>query len=278
MSDPSAAELPPAPPRAGPLRRWSGELPWLLVLALACWPPALWLLHAWDPEAVVRLSQAAAAGLRRGLLGSGALLLVACLVFPPVPAGLRLWAHRLRLQFTSDRGPLLRALGELQHFASAARHYEVGRLALQRGEVTLAGQHLYAALQLEPHHAGAQYQFGLLCLRLGQLQTAMRAFTAAEQIDPGHHFGDAKLHAGRACQLLGNAVVAASLLRHHQSRHGGNRRSHYWLGQALAELGDREGAAAAFAAAAQANLGPLTPEEGWYRALARVAGWRWRPR
>jgi len=278
MSDPSGGELPPAPPSAAPLRRWWSELPWLLVLALAAFPPLLWLLQTQDPEAAVRLSQGLVHGLQTLLLGLGVLLVLGCLVFPPVPALLRLWAHRLRLQFTSDRGPLLRALGDLQHFASAARHLEVGRLALQRGELDLASKHLFAALEQEPHNAGAQYQFGLLCLRVGQLQTAMRAFTAAEQIDPGHHFGDAKLHAGRACQLLGNAVVAASLLRHHQSRHGGNRRSHYWLGQALADLGDREGAAAAFAAAAHAELGPRTPEEGWYRALARVAAWRWRQR
>lgn len=278
MSDSSAVGLPPSPPRSTPVRRWWSELPWLLVLALAACPPLLWLLQGSDPEAAVRISQLVAAGIQRLLLTIAVLLLLGCLLFPPVPALLRLWAHRLRLHFSSDRGPLLRALGELQHFASAARHLEVGRLALQRGELELAGQHLFAALQLEPHNAGAQYQFGLLCLRLGQLPTALRALLAAEQLDPGHHFGNAQLHAARVWHLLGKTDTAVALLRAHQATHGGNRRSHYWLGQALVELGDRDGAAAAFAAATHGNLGPLTPEEGWYRALARVAGWRWRQR
>lgn len=246
----------------------------LLVWLAAAVPVLLWLTQRGDPELAVALVAGGTRWFMRLALGAGGLLLVAALLFPPVPAWLRLRWHELRLSLTSDRGPLLRALGELQHFASAQRHYEVGRLALLRREFAVAMPHLQAALQLEPQMAAAHHQFGLLLFRHGQLGAAAAAFARAEELDPGHAFGDALLYLGRCLDLAEHHQRAVDVLRRHAQRHGGNRRSHYWLALALQATGDRAGAAAALAVAAAPPTQALTAEENWFRALARVRLWR----
>ncbi len=246
----------------------------LLIWLVAAVPPALWLAHRSDPELAVQLVAGGTLWLTRLALGLGLTLLLAALLFPPVPAWLRLRWSELRLSVTSDRGPLLRALGELQHFASAQRHYEVGRLALLRREFALALPHLQAALQLEPDMAAAHHQLGLAMFRHGQLGVAASAFARAEELDPGHAFGDALLYLGRCLDLTDHHQQAVEILRAHQARHGGSHRSHYWLGLALQAAGDTHGAADAFAVAAAPPAHKVTAEENWFRALARVRRWR----
>lgn len=246
----------------------------LLVWLLAAVPVALWLLQRYDPEAAVELVATGERWLLRIGILVGALLLVAMLAFPPVPAWLRLRWHQLRLSLTSDRGPLLRALGELQHFASAQRHFEVGRLALLRREFATAMPHLAKAIELDAGMATAYHHMGLLLFRHGRIDDAAAAFARAEALEPGHAFGDALLHVGRCLDLAEQHRPAAELLQRHRLQHGGNRRSHYWLGLALQAAGDRQDAAAAFAIAAAPPTQQLTPEENWFRALARVRRWR----
>ncbi len=269
MTEAAAARWQP-PSAIGPWQRALLGAVWLL----AAVPVGLWLLHRSDPEAAVVLAQRAGTWALRALAGAGALLFVGALLFPPVPAWFRLRWHDLRLALGSDRGPLLRALGELQHFASAQRHFEVGRLALLRREWALAVPHLEQAIALEPTMAAAHHGAGTALFRYGQLAHAAAAFARAEQLDPGHAFGDALLHYGRCLDLLGQHDEAVRVLDAHAARHGGNCKSHYWLGQALAAAGDTARARAAFAAAAAPPDQALTAEQNWFRALARVRLWR----
>lgn len=249
------------------------QAPLLAVLLIAAWPAGLYLLQLGDPEAAVRLAQSSQRLLQHGLLGLGAALGLTALVFPPARTGLWLLFARARTHLTADRGPLLRALGDLQHFASPARHLEVGRLALQLGDLPLAARHLGAALQGDPAVAAAHFQLGRLLLRLGRPGEAAAAFAAAEQRDPGYAFGEALLLHGRARWLAGDPEGAAAVLQQHRARHGGSAQSLYWLGQALLRCGDRAAAGEAFAAAA-ATTGPRSPEADWYRAWARLAARR----
>ncbi|MBL8748561.1 MAG: hypothetical protein JNK78_05330 [Planctomycetes bacterium] len=245
-----------------------------LVWLIAAAPPALWLAHSKDPEAAVRAVQVANLWLTRGAFGAGIVTAILLLLFPPFPAWVRLVLHRSRLAFATDRGPLLRALGELQHFETAQRHLEAGRLALQLGDLDTAAPHLVRARELEPGLAAVHQQIGLLAFRVGDLPTALDGFTRAESFDPGHAFGDALLFGGRCLYLLGDAKNAAAVLREHDRRHGGSARSQFWLAEALVAADDPVGAAAAFASAAAPPKQKLTPEDNWFRARARVRAWR----
>ena len=245
-----------------------------LVWSLAAIPLVAWLLHVRDPESAVRTALIAAKWLRRGTVAVGVIAAVALLAYPPFPAWLRLMWHRTKIAFTTDRGPLMRALGELRHFESAARQLEVGRQALQLGDAATAGQHLSRAVELDPSLAAAWYQWGRFLFGQHALAEALDAFTRAESAESGHAFGDALLHAGRCLHLLGKDQQAVGVLREHARRHGGGRRSSYWLAEALLAAGDRDAARAAFAAAAAPAKERLVPEENWFRALARVRLWR----
>ncbi|MCR9247302.1 MAG: tetratricopeptide repeat protein [bacterium] len=277
-SDSSAPPI-PAPPTepAVKLPTWRAALQTLPLAAI--WiatiaPLLLWLLARQDPELAVRIKQVTTTAAIRGGLGLALVASVGALLFPPVPAWVRLMFERLRLSFASDRGPLLKALAELEHFASAARHLEVGRLALTRSELPLAAEHLHRAVELDPSIAGAHHQFGILLRRLGHLQQAAVAFQNAEHLDPGHAFGAALLELGRCALLAGDERAAAEILERHRKEHGGSKQSHYWLGKARAAIGEHDSAIAAMKYAAEPTKQRLTPEENWFRALARV--WLWR--
>ncbi|MBL8724238.1 MAG: tetratricopeptide repeat protein [Planctomycetes bacterium] len=245
------------------------HLPFALLLLVGLCPVLLYLWHQQDPESAVRLAHGIHRLLQQTLLATGLVLLGLLLLFPPARAGLRLCFAHLHRQFTTDRGPLLQALGELRHFASPQRHFEVGRLALAAGDLPLAAQHLDAAAAQTPDVAAVHYQYGRLLLRLGQPAAARGAFATAERLDPGHAFGDALLQHGRALWLLGQESAATAVFLSHRQRHGGSAQSLYWLGQALRRTGDAAAAHDAFAAAATAP-GPRTAEADWYRAWARL--------
>jgi tetratricopeptide (TPR) repeat protein len=259
-----------------PLRRtsWLALVPLCLVWLAAGVPVALWLVHRSDPELAVRVAQVGGAWLGNGLLGLGAAAFVASLCYPPLPAGVRLLLHRAKLAWASDRGPLMRAAAELRNFESAQKHLEVGRLALQLGDLNLAGPHLLRAVELDRNLSAAHYQLARLLFRIGRLAAAEKAFANAEALEPGHAFGDALLHRGRCLDLLGDHAGAVGVLQKHAAQHGGNRRSQYWLAEALQASGDREGSLAAMRTAAAPTTTPLTAEENWFRARARVDLWR----
>lgn len=257
-------------------RRIATSLPLVLCWIAAVWPLILWLITQSDPEHAVRLAQITATVLARGALAVAGITTLLVLLFPPFPAWIRLAFARMKLSFASDRGPMLKALGELQHFESPAKHLEVGRLALTRSELPLAAQHLSRAVELDGTIAGAHYQLGQLLMRIGQVKTAVAAFHRAEQLDPGHAFGEALLGVGRAALLLGDDQAALVALEDHQKQHGGNCKSNYWLGKARAATGNRQGAIEAMATAAKAPTQRISAEDNWFRALARV--WLWRGR
>jgi tetratricopeptide (TPR) repeat protein len=248
-------------------------LPLAIVWFAAAWPLVLWLLNLQDPELAVRTSLEARRVATQVLLGTGVGLAVLCLLYPPAPAGIRLLWSRTMLTLTSDRAPLTRALAELKHFESAARHLEVGRLALLRNQLALAEVHLVRALELDGSIAGAHHQMGLLRFRRRQWREATVAFLSALQLDPDHAFGDSLLHAGRGAFLLGDTDAATRMLRDHERRHGGSRKSHFWLADALKASGEHTAARTALRYAAEPSKQRLTAEENWYRARARVRLW-----
>ncbi len=255
-----------APPS---LRAVGRHLPIATVLLVAVWPFALWLLSRSDPELAVRFESAVYHALRTLAFWLLAAVGVACIVFPPAWAGLRLFWSRLWRSLSNDQAPLRRAISELRHFESAARHAEVGRLARLRQLDDLARPHLERAVELDPTHASSWYQLGLLQFHAGQSAVAAESFRRVEELDPGHAFGDALLLRGRALHALGDPEALALLVQH-QRQHGGSPRSHVWLADAHLRAGDRDAANAALQLAAAPPRLRLTAEENWFRAWARV--------
>jgi tetratricopeptide (TPR) repeat protein len=257
------------------LRSAAAHLPLAAVWLVAVWPVVLWLVHCSDPEHAVEVAQRAA----RTAVAAGWLLagttVVACLLFPPAPAWLRRTWVRTWTNLSTDQAPLQRARAELQHFETATRHAELGRLLRLRRQHDEAIVHLQRAVQLDDGIATAWHQLGLALFAQAEWEQAAEAFRRAERLDPGHAFGDALLHLGRA-QHEQRDPQALATLQEHQRRHGGGARSHLWLADALLRVGDRAGARAALRAAAAPPRQRLSAEDNWFRALARVRLWRTR--
>jgi tetratricopeptide (TPR) repeat protein len=247
----------------------------LVLLAAGTWPLLLLAVYAASPLRAVHMQQFAATWSIRAFwtaLGAG---LVLALCYPPLPALLRLWAAGLLARLRADRGPLLRAQGELRGFETADRHLEAARAALAVFDPQAALPHLARALELDPALVAARHLLGSALLRLGRPAEARALLVDVVARDPAHAFGDALLLLGRACMLTGDPRAAAELLARHGQQHGGNRRSHFWLAQSLRAIGAGPAARAAFAVAAAPPPGRtrLTAEENWFRARARAALW-----
>lgn len=82
---------------------------------LACWPVLLWLIYCSTAVAAVEFTQQVGAIGTSVLLWGFLLLAIGAMVFPPIPAGIRLSFARLRLMLTTDRSTLMRNLFELRH-------------------------------------------------------------------------------------------------------------------------------------------------------------------
>ena len=243
---------------------------WLLAL----WPVVLWSTAQTSPLSAVHLAQGVGATAASVATWSLGILGVCLLVWPPFPAAIRLGVARVRAVLTADRGTMMRNLAELRHIETPARHWEIGRLALQIGEDRLAAVHLQRAHDLEPGHIGTLYAIAQLQLRLRQPQAARAVLTQVVEQDPGHAFGEAMLLLGRTTWELGEHAQGLAWLQRHQREHGGNRKSHCWLAEALLAAGDTAGARAAWQTAAAPSKQRHTAEENWYRAKAKVTLWR----
>lgn len=254
-------------------RRVGAALPLLLVWLLAAWPVVLYVVHRSDPVAAVLLAQFAARWLTRVAVGWALLLGLACLLYPPLPAWLRLAGHNVWRRLGTSEAPLRRALADLAHFESAQRQLEVARLSWQRGKAEAAAVHARRAIELDAQIASAWHLYGLALFAQNAFDGAAQSFAQAEQLDPGHAFGDALLLQGR-CRFLLGEPSGLELLRQHERQHGGGARSHVWLANALARAGDQEAALAALRTAAQKPLHRTTAEDGLFRARARVRLWR----
>ena len=248
------------------------QLPLAAVWLVATWPVFLWLVHSTDPELAVTIAQRTGRVLTTSAWWSLGVFAVLLAVFPPAPAWLRRAGSRSWLAVTMDQGPLHKAFAELQHFETAVRHAEIGRLLRIRRQNTQAAQHLARAVQLDDGIPSAWHQLGLVLFSQHEWQYAANAFHRAETLDPGHAFGDALLHLGRALHELGDGN-ALPTLQTHQLRHGGGPRSQLWLAEALQRAGDHAGALAALQQAAAPPRLRLNAEENWFRALARVRLW-----
>jgi tetratricopeptide (TPR) repeat protein len=248
------------------------QLPLALVWVVAAWPVALWLVHAQEPAAAVRLVQGAAAAFAASWPWAVGGLVGACVVYPPAPAFLRRALHRFRLGVMFDQQGLLKVLADLEQFETATRHLEAGRMLRVARKHEQAIPHLARAVELDESIAGAWHQLGLALFTLHQWPAAARSFERAENLDPGHAFGDAMLCFGRCLHEIkdGRALLA---LETHARQHGGGPRSWLWLAEARARAGDAGGALAALRQAAAKPTVKLSPEDAWFRALARVRLW-----
>ncbi len=258
--------MPPA------LRTSLRQLPLVCVWLLAAWPLLLWLVHSSDPELAVAIAEHTANGLWSGLWWCAGSTLVLCLIFPPAPAWLRLAMTRTWRTLAMDQAPLRRALSELRHFETGARHAEIGRLARLREQNSLALHHLARAVELEDGVAGTWHQLGLILFQQQEWHSACNAFLRAETLDPGHAFGDALLYLGRALHELKDPT-ALTTLRTHQQRHGGGPRSHVWFAEACQRANAGQEALIALRQAAAPPRQRLSAEENWFRARARVRLW-----
>lgn len=248
------------------------QLPLALVWAAALWPATLWLVHAADPAAAVRLAHGAAATASATwpwLAGGAA---AACIGYPPTAPYVRRALHRWRLGWSLDQLQLGKALADLEQLETADRRLALGRLLLAAHKPEQALPHLARAVELDDAVAGAWHQFGLALFLLHQWPAAARCFERAETLDPGHAFGDALLRFGRCLHELkdGRALMA---LETHARQHGGGPRSWLWLAEARARAGDRGGELAALAQAAAPPARKTTPDEALCRAIARTRRW-----
>lgn len=248
------------------------QLPLALVWAMALWPVTLWLVHAQDPVAAVRLAQGAAAALRAAWPWALGGALAVGLVYPPAPAFARRALHRWQQGLLLDQQALLVKIGELRDFETSARHLEVGRMLRMARKHEQAIPHLGRAVELDDSIAGGWHQLGLALFALHQWPAAARCFERAEALDPGHAFGDALLCFGRCLHMVKDGRALATL-EQHALRHGGGPRSWLWLAEARARAGDRAGTTAALRQAARKPEHRLSPEDGWFRALARTRLW-----
>ena len=276
------SEPPPAPatnstdaPPPAPFS-WPALLPLAAVWCCAALPVLLYLIHLSDPVLAVEVANTLSLWTGRALLVGGAVTLVGLLAFPPFPAWVRRAVDRVRRSWTVDRGPMLQALKDLEHFETAQKHFEVARLAWIRTDLQLVGPHAARAVELDPSMPQAHHLLGQFLLRVGALPQAYQAFSNAERLDPGHAFGESLLLSARAAALAGRLDEALCAYEQHAASHGGGHRSHYFYGQALAAAGRPAEAAREFARAAADPGQRLPPEEAWYRALARVKRWRYR--
>lgn len=235
---------------------------------------ALFVANAQAPVDAVRMARAIAAIAPTALLWCGVTTFALALLWPPFPAAIRLAFARIGETLRADRGPLLRAVADLRNFESAARHLEAGRAANACRDHRTAIPHLIRAIELDRDAIAAHYQIGVAFFELGALQQAAQALTHVVSRDPTHAFGDALLRLARTRQLGGDRTGARDLFVQHQKEHGGNRRSHHWLGLAHLAVGDRDAARAALQVAASTASKPRTAEENWHRAKARVLLWR----
>ena len=258
-----------------PLRaRLPALWPLAAIWAIALLPVLLWLVSQQAPQTAVAIANTARQIAMQTLLVVVVAAVVGLMVYPPLPAWLRRFKDRLRTSWSADRGPITRALSELQHFETAQKHFEVAKLAWIRSDYPLVGKHVGRSVELDATMPHAQHLLGLFSLRIGALPTALAAFTAAEQLDQGHAFGDAQLHLARAQHLTGQLEASLQTYADYERNHGGSHRSHYWHGEALLAAGQAEAAALAFQAAAADPKMRLTSEENWFRARARVRCWR----
>ena len=263
-----------AAPRPKGLRASIGSLPALLIWWAAAIPIALFVANASDPIDAVRMGRAITHIAPPILMWSALIALALGLLWPPFPAALRLGVARIGDTLRTDRGPLMRAVSDLRNFETAARHLEAGRAANACRDHRIAIPHLIRAIELDRDAIAAHYHLGVAFFELGALRQAVQALTHVIARDPTHAFGDALLRLGRARQLGGDPVGARELLMQHEREHGGNRKSHHWLGIAHLAVGDRDAARAALQVAASKASKPRNAEENWHCAKARVLLWR----
>ncbi|GAB4143447.1 MAG: hypothetical protein Fur0037_11060 [Planctomycetota bacterium] len=241
----------------------------------AAFPLVLLAVHEISPVAAVSIASEAARWSLRLCLGVTAVFAAGLALLPTVRAGVAfafsMWLDSVR----RNPAPLRKAQMELRHAETAARHFEVGRLAALQGDLRLAATHLSRALEIDPEIDSALFLLGKTAFQAKDFSSAGRILGEVVAKDPNHAFGEALLLLGRCRYVLGDVECAAELLQRHDREQGGNSKSKFWLAQALFAAGRAAAAEEALRAAATPLQGRReTPEERFYRARARVRLWR----
>ncbi len=139
---------------------------------------------------------------------------------------------------------------------TAEFHRELGAALLQDAKVEEAVASLRKAVDLDPDNAAAHYQLGNALRRVGKAEEAKRHFQQAAALKERKlEFEQAGLHTLQGITYLraGNLVSAIDAFRRALAQQPQHAEASYYLGIALAQSGDFEGAAKAFTAALAEN-------------------------
>ena len=249
-----------------------------MVLAVGLWTVALVVFGGYTLSLVAPIEVATAmryAGeiVRFALLAALVTFIVAALVWPPFLPSLRLSWRRLKGRLSVDRGPMLEALADLEHFETAPKHLAVARTAHTLGDVRRALPHAVKAVELDPQLLSARYTLGVLLREIGQTPEAVRQLGFVIERDHDRTFPGALIERARALLSLRADGEALVMLERHRQNYGPQRTCSLLRGRALRGLGREDEAKAAFteAAAPPPEGVNLSAEDALTRAQAKVA-------
>ena len=153
---------------------------------------------------------------------------------------------------TSDQGDWSKAADMFQRALpgstnSAPAHLELGEMFLRIGDFEKALSELKSVLQLDSKSAGAHQGLGLVYLQQGKLKYAADEFRRALEIQPGSL--SIEKHLAQTLAYQHRWAEAAELLRKIAAANPNSVEAASSLATALANIGDKAGAAVQFARA-----------------------------
>ena len=125
---------------------------------------------------------------------------------------------------------------------NADAQYQLGRISLDRGNISAAYGYFDAAVKITQNVAEYYYYFGLACERKQNWQKALECYENAYRLDPEYGQGDIFREVGKAYLNTGNAGKGKEFLTFFLSRRDADPEGRYRLASALQETGDTEGA------------------------------------
>jgi len=155
--------------------------------------------------------------------------------------GVTWWGERA-VRMRRDRSTI-RQLGEVENPSNLGK---IGSLYLAQGRPRRALEPLERATEGEPDVAEWHYRLGQARLALRRVEEAVAALRAAVALDEEHAYGGAQLRLAEALSRSGEEAQALEALAVFERNHGPNPESAFRRGKALARLGRRDEARAAW--------------------------------
>ena len=147
---------------------------------------------------------------------------------------------------------------------------EYGSHLATRGRFAAAIPYLERAIEGEPEVPGWRYRLGQSRLAVGEARAAAEQLRRCLEIDEEHAYGSVLLQLAAALSELGEPGEALEVLERFERNHGPNPESAYRRGVALAALGRKDQAHAAWAQVADVlDSLPAYQKKG-------SATWRWK--